>query len=98
MYGWKIDRDYFDGEATGVAGPRGGMTVEDGAGEKFELYDDGGMVVPDGEGETFALYDSDENLMAKGRIVGDYDGFEPLDDYGLGMWGCAGIKYDGKWL
>ena len=56
------------------------------------------MVVLDGEGETFALYDSDENLMAKGRIVGDYDGFEPLDDFGLGNWGCAGIKYDGKWL
>jgi len=80
MYGWKIDRDYFDGEATGVAGPRGGMAVLD------------------GEGETFALYDDDENLMAAGRIVGDYDGFEPLDDFGLGMWGCTGIKYDGKWL
>ena len=80
MYGWKIDRDYFDGDATGVSGPRGGL------------------MVPDGEGETFALYDSDEVLMAKGRIVGDYDGFEPLDDYGLGNWGCAGIKYGGQWL
>ena len=80
MYGWKIDRDYFDGEATGVEGPRNGLPVAD------------------GEGETFALYDADEVLMARGRIVGDYDGFEPLDDYGLGMWGCAGIKYDGKWL
>ena len=79
-YGWKIDRDFFDGEATGVEGPRNGLTVEAGAGEKF------------------ALYDGDENLMAKGRIVGDYDGFEPLDDFGLGMWGCTGIKLSGEWL
>ena len=80
MYGWKIDKDVFDGEATGVARPRGGMTVEDGAGEKFELYDD------------------DDNLMASGRIVGDYDGFEPLDDFGAGIWGCTGIKYGGRFL
>ena len=58
----------------------------------------GGMAVPDGEGEVFKLYDDDENLMAVGRIVGDYDGFEPLDDFGIGMWGCTGIKYAGEWL
>ena len=38
MYGWKIDRDYFDGEATGVSGPRGGMVVPDGEGETFALW------------------------------------------------------------
>ena len=44
------------------------------------------------------LYDDDGILYAKGTIYGDYDGFEPLDDFGEGNWGCTGIKYGGKWL
>jgi len=79
-YGWIIDKDFFDGEATGITGPRNGR------------------VVKNGEGEKFALYDDDANLMANGRIVGDYDGFEPLDDFGEGYYGCTGIKYNGKFL
>ena len=46
----------------------------------------------------FALYDDDGNKYAEGTIYGDYDGFEPLDDFGEGNWGCTGIKYDGQWL
>jgi len=76
-YGWIIDVDVFDGEATGVTGPRGGMEV------------------PEGEGEEFRMYDDDGVLYAEGRIVGDYDGFEPLDDFGEGNWGCIGVKYKG---
>ena len=48
--------------------------------------------------DTFELYDDDKILYAKGTIYGDYDGFEPLDDFGEGNWGCTGIKYGGKWL
>ena len=48
--------------------------------------------------DTFELYDDDGVLYAKGTIYGDYDGFEPLDDFGEGNWGCTGIKYGGKWL
>jgi len=51
-----------------------------------------------GKSETFALYDDDEVLYYKGIIVGDYDGFEPLDDFGMPNAGCTGIKYDGEWL
>ena len=54
-----------------------------------------GMEVPEGEGEEFRLYDDDNNLMAVGRIVGNYDGFEPIDDIGEGNWGCTGIRYKG---
>ena len=57
-----------------------------------------GMPVSDGAGESFELYDDDKTLVARGRIVGDYDGFEPLDDYAQAMWGCTGIKYAGRWL
>jgi hypothetical protein len=46
----------------------------------------------------FELYDDDGELYARGTIFGDYDGFEPLDDFGEGNWGCTGIKYGGKWL
>ena len=78
-YGWKIDSCNF-GEATGICGPRGGLRVPSGSGERFELYDD------------------DENLCAVGRIVGDFDGFEPLDDFGIGYYGCTQIKYRDGWL
>ena len=46
-----------------------------------------------GEGEKFLLMDDDGGIMAKGRIIGDYSGFEPLDDFGEGAYGCTGIKY-----
>ena len=46
----------------------------------------------------FSLYDDDEVLYYKGVIVGDYDGFEPLDDFGMPNAGCTGIKYEGEWL
>ena len=46
----------------------------------------------------FSLYDDDHVCMAEGMIYGDYDGFEPLDDFGTGNWGCTGIKYGGQYL
>lgn len=85
-YGWVIDNDCSDDaacptyEATGVTGPRGGLSVPAGKGERFEMFDD------------------DENLMAYGRIVGEYVGFEPLDDIGAGYWGCTLIAYRGEYL
>lgn len=47
---------------------------------------------------TFALYDDDNNLYYEGMIYGDYDGFEPLDDYGTPNAGCTKMKLDGEWL
>tara|TARA_R100001377_G_C3133089_1_gene90026 strand:- start:165 stop:428 length:264 start_codon:yes stop_codon:yes gene_type:complete len=81
-YGWIIDKDCCDeaDEATGVTGPRGGLSVPAGKGERFEMFDD------------------DENLMAYGRIVGEYVGFEPIDDIGAGYWGCTLIAYRGEYL
>jgi len=81
-YGWIIDKDCCDeaDEATGVTGPRGGLSVPAGKGERFEMFDD------------------DENLMAHGRIVGEYVGFEPIDDIGAGYWGCTLIAYRGEYL
>ena len=46
----------------------------------------------------FSLYDDDGNCYAEGFIFGEYDGFEPLDDYGMPSLGCTAIKIDGEWL
>jgi len=46
----------------------------------------------------FSMCDGDNNCYYEGMLYGDYDGFEPLDDFGAGNAGCTGIKIDGKWL
>lgn len=46
-----------------------------------------------GEGQRFRMYDDDGELYYDGRIVGDYDGFEPLDDFGMPNVGCTNIRY-----
>ena len=50
--------------------------------------------------EDFRLYDDDGNLYFEGKIEGIYSGFEPLDDYGMGAYGCTAIRYlsEGKWI
>jgi hypothetical protein len=47
----------------------------------------------------FRLLDDDENIYYYGRIFGDYEGFEPLDDFGMPNAGCVDIQYkeDGNW-
>jgi len=47
---------------------------------------------------TFALYDDDDNCYYQGMLYGDYEGFEPLDDYGTPNAGCVKMKLDGEWL
>lgn len=47
------------------------------------------------EGEPFKLMDGDGEVMGEGRILGEYDGFEPLDEFGEGAWGAATIRYHG---
>jgi len=36
--------------------------------------------------------------MAEGMLYGNYDGFEPLDDFGEWNWGCTYIKIGGEIL
>ncbi len=77
-YAWRIDRDYIPEEgapegtncnAPGVTGPR-------------NAPDHLVVALDAGEGDKFRLYDDDGELYYAGRIVGDYDGFEPVDDFG----------------
>jgi hypothetical protein len=39
------------------------------------------------------MYDDDGKLYYAGTIWGDYDGFEPLDDFGMPNAGCTSIEY-----
>ena len=42
------------------------------------------------------MYDDDNNCYYKGMIYGDYDGTEPLYDFGMPNAGCTYIKINGK--
>jgi len=46
----------------------------------------------------FSMWDDDGDCIYSGQIYGEYDGFEPLDDYGTPNFGCTGIKLDGDWV
>lgn len=46
----------------------------------------------------FAMYDGDGECYYEGIIYGDFDGFEPLDDFGTPNAGCTAIKINGEWL
>jgi len=46
----------------------------------------------------FSLYDDDDECYYEGMLYGDFEGFEPLDDYGTPNAGCVKMKLDGEWL
>ena len=46
----------------------------------------------------FSMYDDDGNCYYEGMIYGDFDGFEPLEDFGMPNAGCTAMKLDGEWL
>ena len=45
----------------------------------------------------FRLVDDDGEVYCRGFIYGDYEGFEPLDDFG-GSLGCTMISINGEIL
>ena len=44
---------------------------------------------------NWVTYDDDHNPVYGGIMWGDWEGFEPLDDFGTGDAGCTGIKLNG---
>ena len=84
-YSWVITKDFLANEITSITGPRDSkMNVS--------------KIIE--EGEEFQMFDDDGILYYEGFITGDYDGFEPLDDYGTPDSGCTEIRYknkDGIW-
>ena len=80
-YRWKIDKDYLDGDNEHSAvGVEGPRDLDENITEN-----------PQG----FTLYDDDDNAYYHGWLYGDYEGFEPVDDYGMPNAGAVHIKFDG---
>lgn len=46
----------------------------------------------------FSMYDDDDTCYYEGMIYGNYEGFEPLDDFGMPNAGCTYIKINGEIL
>jgi hypothetical protein len=47
---------------------------------------------------AFVMKDDDGEPYYHGKIYGDYEGFEPLDDFGTPNAGCTTIWYNGEML
>lgn len=86
-YSWKITRDFLaDDSAASIIGPRNSTFDWD--------------ANPDA-GEEFRMYDDDGELYYQGRITGQFEGFEPLDDFGTPHAVCTRIDYkspSGEWV
>jgi len=82
-YAWIIDVSHIDFENskdfTPITGPSD-ITPEQEAHLIFAT------------GQKFKMYDDDGELYYSGRIIGNYSGFEPLDDFGTPNAGCTEIK------
>ena len=83
-YAWVVDIDHvMDGEDNGVTGPRNAPP---------DLI----TKLEEGAGQTWQAYDDDENLYYTGRIVGQYDGDEPLRDFARPNAGATSIRIKGR--
>lgn len=91
-YAWIIDTDHqavftapggTNANAVGIVGPS---------------HAPAGLVadLDHNKGERFRIYDGDQEVYYSGRIIGDYDGFEPLDDFATPNAGATDIKYRSK--
>ena len=89
-YGWIITKDHQT--PVKIPGVYSGPNV---MGPSW-LTDDMEARLKKGEGEAFKMYDDDMELYYTGKILGDFEGFEPLDDYGTPNSGAVHIKYKGK--
>ena len=87
-YTWIVTRDAILGDtsdAIGKIGPRGATHRE-----RFDK-----III---HGAHFRLLNDDGEVQFTGYILGDYQGIEPLADYGRDN-GCTQIEYerDGGW-
>ncbi len=96
-YAWIIDIDHLPD----LCSPEGTNYNAVGVRGPHDAGDNALCTLADGFGEQFRIYDDDGELYYTGRIAGDYEGFEPLDDFGGPNAGATDIKYlnkkTGKW-
>ena len=80
-YHWVITKDHIEKGKNSNAGTIGPRTA---------TLDSESIVKA---GAFFKIYDCDDILYYEGYITGDYDGFEPLDDFGTPNAGATDIHY-----
>lgn len=85
-YRWKITRDRISENELGGSSDKGVQGPRDA---------DPSIT---GNATRFSMYDDDGECYYEGMIYGDFEGFEPLDDFGAPNAGCTAIKLDGEWL
>lgn len=94
-YAWIITKDhlYKDGDAPN--GTLGSLdkSAQGTLGPSNPLTESGHKITTNGE--HFRMLDDNRELYYEGFIIGDYDGFEPLDDFGTPDSGCTIIQYKG---
>jgi len=80
-YSWQITHDFIeDGLEIGLSGPSLRRT------NNTHTHNE----------SAFRMFDDDGVLYYAGLIWGDYDGFEPLDDFGMPSAGCTEIQLRGS--
>ena len=92
-YGWFIYESYIEGGCDQLGKP----TSIDVVGP-CGCSDENESALRSGNGTEFELYDDDYILYYKGRLIGDFDGLEPCDDYGMPNAGAVHTKIDGEWV
>jgi hypothetical protein len=83
-YFWKITKVHLD-------------SLKDEVGVSNAFLNDGTDSIKDNP-SRFSMYDDDDNCYYEGMIYGEYDGFEPLYNFGMPNAGCTYIKINGKIL
>ncbi len=88
-YRWTITKDRLADEEE----PEGTCCNAKGMSGPYNASDD----VTD-NATHFSMYDDDGNCYYEGTIYGDFEGFEPLEDFGMPNAGCTAMKLNGDWL
>ena len=79
-YRWKITRDRINDD-----GSEKGISGPRGCDDNLKTNP-----------KRFSMYDDDGECYYEGMIYGDYDGLEPLDDFGMPNAGCTYVKMGGE--
>lgn len=89
QYTWIVSQGQIVGDSSGSVGHIGPPHAKNRA--RFDI------VIK--SGQRFRLLDADGNMRYLGYIYGEYEGREPLEEYGRGK-GCVAIEYerDGRWV
>lgn len=82
-YGWVITDDHLEDEVVSILGPS-------------DITPELQKRLSTSEAISFKMYDDDNILYFSGKIVGDYDGYEPLIDFGVPDSGCTSIRINGE--